>query len=167
MLSLSQSVGYAIQALSCMEATKCSHSKFVREIAACSNIPPAYLAKIFAKLVQAGILQSKRGLAGGTSLARRPEDINLLEICNVIDGEGWNQCCLLGLADCTDERNCPTHAFWKATRKRITDELAGISLADMFEFEARKANAAAAHASKAPRKLTKAKSINSPSRNST
>lgn len=143
MLSLSQSVGYAIQALGCMDSEDCSNSRFVRDIAACSEVPPAYLAKIFAKLVQAGILHSKRGFSGGTSLARPPEKITLLEICNVIDGEGWNDRCLLGHADCSDVRNCPTHAFWKETRKRINDQLAGITLADVFAFEARKRKAAA------------------------
>ncbi len=138
MMALSQTVGYAVQALACMDSDECANTTYVKDIAVCSDVPPAYLAKIFAKLVQAGILQSKRGYKGGTSLARPPETITLLEITNVLDGSDWNTRCLLGLEGCSDDRNCPTHAFWKVTREAITHKLAETSLADLFAFEARK-----------------------------
>lgn len=134
-----------------MDSEECCQSPFVRDIAACSKVPPAYLAKIFAKLVQAGVLQSKRGFKGGTSLARPADQITLLEICDVIDGPDWNNSCLLGLEECSDARNCPTHEYWKVTRQQISAKLAEITLADMFAFEAAKRRKASRAKSRARR----------------
>ncbi len=133
MLTLSQGVGYAVKAMACL--TEGGDSHFVREVAECARVPPAYLTKIFKKLVDAGLLSSKRGWAGGTRLARSPETITLLEITEAIDGKDWNRGCLLGQEFCSDERACPTHEFWKAERRAIAAKLAGTTLAACIEFE--------------------------------
>lgn len=134
MLSLAQSVGYAVRALAYMESGHCETS-FTKDIAACSKVPSAYLAKIFKRLVDAGILESKRGWAGGTKLARPPGEISLLEIASALEGEDFLEGCLLGETYCSDERACPTHFFWKAERARIEKELRSKSLAEVIEFE--------------------------------
>ena len=133
MLGLSQGVGYAVKALACL--TEDGEAHFVREVAECARVPPAYLTKVFKKLVDAGMLTSKRGWAGGTRLARSPEMITLLEITEAIDGKNWNRGCLLGQEFCSDERACPTHVFWKVERKAIAEKLRQITLAACIEFE--------------------------------
>ncbi len=133
MLGLSQGVGYAVRAMGCLSED--GDSYFVREVAECAGVPPSYLTKVFKKLVDAGILTSKRGWAGGTRLARSPESITLLEITEAIDGKNWNRGCLLGQDFCSDERACPTHEFWKVERKAIAEKLRHITLASYIEFE--------------------------------
>lgn len=133
MLSLSQSVGYAVRALACMEGGLCE-TKFTRDIAACSGVPSAYLAKIFKRLVDAGILESKRGWSGGTQLARAPKEISLFEIASALEGENFLKGCLLGEAYDSDEQACPTYDFWKAEQTRIEKELRSKSLAQVIAF---------------------------------
>ncbi|MBC7712963.1 MAG: Rrf2 family transcriptional regulator [Rhizobacter sp.] len=41
---------------------------------------PAFIRKIMAKLARAGLIQTKRGQAGGVSLLKNPKDISLKEI---------------------------------------------------------------------------------------
>jgi Rrf2 family protein len=131
MFGLSQSVGYAIQALACLEAGSCE-TRFVRDIATCSKVPPAYLAKIFKKLGDAGILISRRGWAGGTSLSRPAREITLLEIALAIEGPELMANCLLGY-DCNAEGcGCPTEKFWKRTRVAVEHELRRTTLADVI-----------------------------------
>ena len=50
------------------------------------NIPQDYLMKIILRLVNAGILKSKRGPGGGLTLARNPGEISMLEIIEIIEG---------------------------------------------------------------------------------
>lgn len=133
MLGLSHGVSYAVKAMACLSVE--GDARFVREVAECAEVPPAYLTKVFKKLVDAGILSSKRGWAGGTRLARPPESINLLEITEAIDGKDWNQGCLLGQVFCDEERACPTHEFWKVERKTIAKKLSQITLAACIKFE--------------------------------
>lgn len=137
MLCLSQSVGYAIQALTCLENGS-TESRLIRDIASQANIPPAYLAKLIKRLADADIVVSKRGIKGGTWLKRPSEKISLLEISEAIDGRRWLGRCLLGLEECSDERACPTHEFWKVARAQIEKKLEDLTLADVIRFESEK-----------------------------
>lgn len=137
MLCLSQSVGYAIQALTSLEGGS-AKSRLIRDIAASADIPPAYLAKLIKRLADANLVYSKRGIKGGTWLKRPAEEISLLEISEAIDGRKWLGRCLLGLEECSDERACPTHEFWKVARTGIEKKLEETSLADVILFEQKK-----------------------------
>ena len=134
MFSLSQTTSYAIQALTCLASETCS-CDFMSEIAECSGVPQAYLAKIMRRLNHAGLVQSKRGYKGGVWLAQPPGEINLWDISAAIDGDGFMSQCLLGDESCDDMRDCPTHQFWKVERAKIQEELTRTTLADVVAFK--------------------------------
>lgn len=134
MLCLSQSVGYAIQALASLEA-HAEASRLIREIAEDSGVPAPYLTKLLQKLAEADLVASKRGNKGGVMLKRPASAITLLEISEAIDGRKWLGRCLLGLEECSDLRACPTHSFWKRTRAEIEKKLRKTTLADVVAFE--------------------------------
>jgi Rrf2 family protein len=136
MLGLSQSVRYAVAALACL-GEEDSGTLFVRELASCADVPPAYLAKLFTRLVGAGIIHSKRGWQGGNQLARPPEQITIFDIAEAIEERPWINRCLLGDTQCSDTRACPTHVFWSATRAAIEQELRSRTLADVIAFNAK------------------------------
>jgi Rrf2 family protein len=134
--SVSQSTGYAILALTCLES---SPDKWVlaKDIAACTEVPPSYLAKILHLLRKSGLVDAKRGYRGGVRLARPPAEINLLDVTLAIEGRSGLTDCVLNLSECSEERACPSHRFWEATRQRIRQQLERISLSDMVSFERR------------------------------
>ncbi|MCE1230001.1 MAG: Rrf2 family transcriptional regulator [Firmicutes bacterium] len=134
MLPLSQSAGYAVLALSCLEDPGGS-PVLVQDVAALTGAPGPYLAKLFSTLAKAGLVMAKRGNQGGVMLARPAKNIPLSELAEVLDGAGWRSNCLLGLMECSDERGCPVHTFWSAERARIHQELSAVTLADVTEFE--------------------------------
>jgi Rrf2 family protein len=136
MLSLSNTTGYAIRALSCLKGPE-EKPVLVKDLARMSDVSNFYLAKIVSRLSESGLLKSKRGYKGGVQLARPPQDISLLDVSQAIDGDDWLNGCLLGMAECSDERACPHHAFWKECRAEIRKNLAETSLKDAADFEAR------------------------------
>jgi Rrf2 family protein len=129
MFGMSQSVGYAIQALACLERGTCE-TRFVRDIAVCAKVPPAYLAKVFKKLGDAGIVASKRGWAGGTCLARPASEISLWDIAQAVDGPNLMANCMLGFDCACDGCGCPTQDFWKNLCTAVEAELRRTTLAD-------------------------------------
>lgn len=133
MLSLSNNVGYAIRGLAQLESS--GDRGFVKNIARDAGVPPAYLAKLFKKLADAGILETKRGWSGGTCLARPAEEISVLEVAEALDGEDWFSRCLLGMDDCSAQRSCPTHDFWEATRASVKQELRRVTLRAVIDYE--------------------------------
>jgi Rrf2 family transcriptional regulator, cysteine metabolism repressor len=58
----------------------------IGQIAERRNIPVQFLEQLFSTLRRAGILVSHRGAKGGYTLARRPEEINVLEVVQALDG---------------------------------------------------------------------------------
>jgi Rrf2 family protein len=137
MFALSQTTGYAIKALTCI-AGGCE-VKQIRDISQCTGIATPYLSKVILRLGKAGILASRRGNKGGVWLARKPEEITLCLISEAVDGGDQFSSCLLGLDNCSDERSCPTHEFWKVARGKIQKQLEKTTLADVLAFEAKRA----------------------------
>lgn len=131
MLSLSATTGYAIKALMCLESGECvpRHSS---DIAQCTGVPRAYLAKILNALAQQGLVTTKRGYRGGISLARSAEHISLLQIVEAVEGGQWLGECLLGMETCDILTICPTHDFWARIRREITEELRATTLASVM-----------------------------------
>lgn len=124
MTSYSQTTGYAIEALACLARHRPA-SMLVREIAAETEIPLPYLSKIFQRLAEAGIVESKRGYKGGVRLTRKPGEISLLEINAASEG---------GKAGDAEESPRPG-TFWQAFHQSYRDRLAAMSLADVVDFE--------------------------------
>ncbi len=131
---LSQSAGYAILALSCLDDPG-GEPILVQDVATWIGAPGPYLSKVFHALGKAQLVATKRGRNGGVILMRPAREITLDMIASAMDGEEWQNSCLLGLATCTDERACPVHTFWSEERKRILAELHGTTLADVAKFE--------------------------------
>jgi len=131
MISLSITTGYAIKALMCLESGDCV-PRHISDIAQCTGVPRAYLAKILNALSQQGLVQTKRGYRGGISLARRAEEISLLQIVEAVEGDQWLGECLLGMDTCDILTICPTHEFWARIRREITEELRKTTLASVI-----------------------------------
>jgi Rrf2 family protein len=88
-------------------------------IAKGEGIPTEYLAKIFQKLTKAQIVKGVKGRNKGHVFARPPEDISLLEIINIIEGESVFDDCPIKHCQCGGTmENCYIYAQWfSATRK--------------------------------------------------
>ena len=135
MLSLSQTTGYAIRALSCL-----SHERpcLIREIAETTGIARPYLAKIINSLLtNKGLITTRRGCHGGILLARPAEQIVLLEIVEAVEGNGWSRRCLLGMRNCDEDNLCPTHDMWAGMKGRIREALKAITLAEVGSLAAK------------------------------
>ena len=127
MPSSSLTTGYAIEALACL-ARHASHSMLVREIAEATEIPLPYLAKIFHRLSDAGIVETKRGYKGGVKLTRAPGAITLLEIDAAVEGTKG------GGGESAAAQDRP-NTFWQAFHKSYRDQLAAMTLAEVLAYD--------------------------------
>jgi Rrf2 family cysteine metabolism transcriptional repressor len=58
----------------------------IPELARRGDIPVQFLEQLFATLRRAGILRSQRGVKGGYSFGRAPEQVTVLEVVELLDG---------------------------------------------------------------------------------
>src|SRR5258707_15423661 len=85
-MKLSRTVAYAIQATLQLAQSTSDEPVPCSQLAAEGNMPERFLLQILRHLVTHGILHSTRGVEGGYTLERRPEEISLLEVIEAIDG---------------------------------------------------------------------------------
>lgn len=86
MLVITTKSAYAIRALA--ELTRRGTGPVpIGDIAGARDIPAQFLESLFGQLRRGGILQSQRGVKGGYSFARPPEQVTLLEVVEMLEGE--------------------------------------------------------------------------------
>ena len=86
MLSITTKSPYAIRALAELARTGGAGPVPIGELARRRDVPVQFLEQLFAVLRRAGILRSQRGVKGGYSFARTPQEITVLEVTELLDG---------------------------------------------------------------------------------
>lgn len=131
----SQTSEYAIRALTILSRYPLDQFVLVGTLAESAGLPHHYLSKILQNLVRMQILESRKGSRGGFRLARNADEINLFEVVNAIENLSQTRRCLMGQAECSDERACPLHEFWVTQTNRYMETLHTTSLGDLVRFE--------------------------------
>jgi Rrf2 family protein len=149
---ISSAVEYALHCLLYLVDTKDrSTGVSTRDLADLQGVSAEYLAKIFTKLHQAGLVVGTEGAGGGFALGRAPEKISVLDVVLAIDGKK-------PLFDCKDVRLgcavfgssaptwaskgvCSIHAVMLEAEARMRTVLASHTLAGITARVAAKAPA--------------------------
>jgi len=127
----SNATEYAIRGLSEVAARGSNGRLLLDDVVAGSGLPRDFMAKVFQKLVHAGVLRSAKGRGGGFSLSRRAEEITLKDIVEAIDGPILLDRCAVGLEKCNDAQPCPQHDLYKPVRERLREYLNTTNVADL------------------------------------
>ena len=78
-------------------ATRGDNPATTQQIADATRVPFGYLSKVLQSLNRAGLINSQRGLHGGSTLARPPERINVLSVLDAVGPLQRIKSCPLGL----------------------------------------------------------------------
>ncbi|WP_455379018.1 RrF2 family transcriptional regulator [Petrachloros mirabilis] len=136
-MKLSKKSEYGLRAL--LELTMV-HGKATlqrHEIAARQHIPVEFLEQILLVLKRAGLLASRRGMKGGYTLIKPPEEISLGQVIRILDGPLAPIGCVSRTAyqKCSDcpyatKPQCPVQHVMGAVRDAIAGILDHYTLAD-------------------------------------
>lgn len=116
----SQTVEYALRAVAHL-AYEAPTPRTTEQLADATRVPPAYLSKVLQALSRGGIVKSQRGVRGGMSLVKRPDELTILEVLNAVEPIRRIQTCPLGLKS-HGVRLCPLH-------RRLDDAMAHVEAA--------------------------------------
>src|SRR6185503_10838648 len=108
----SNATEYAIRGVSELASRAEGGSILLNDLVAGTNLPRDFMAKIFQKLVRAGILTSAKGRGGGFALARAAHEITLMNIVEAMEGPQTLDACVVGLELCNDHMPCPQHDLY-------------------------------------------------------
>ncbi len=109
----------------------------IQTISAEQNIPKRFLEQILHDLKSAGIVQSKRGVAGGYRLARPPEQITLAAVVRHIEGALAPVSCVserfYEKCSCPDESRCAIRSVMKEVREAVVKVAERVTIAELCE----------------------------------
>jgi Rrf2 family protein len=109
----------------------------IQSISEHQNIPKRFLEQILNDLKSAGVVASRRGVAGGYRLARPPEEITLAAVVRHIEGalapvscvsERFYQKC-----SCPDEARCAIRSVMKDIREAVVKIAERVTVAELCE----------------------------------
>ncbi|GGE00890.1 Rrf2 family transcriptional regulator [Aureimonas endophytica] len=131
---ISQRSRYALRALLFL-AREGGRSFPVAEIARCQSIPRKFLEQILLELKREGIVDSRRGKAGGYVLQRPADTITFGEVLRLLDGPIAPLPCLSRIAyqrceDCADEGACEIRRVFARVANSARDILDRTTIAD-------------------------------------
>jgi Rrf2 family protein len=131
-LTLSKRADYVVRsALSLARAYESGESRKIREVVAEMDVPATFASQILSDLVRAGLATSKAGKSGGYRLARRPEEVRLIDLVEAAEGPLRAERCALGDGPCRWGEVCPLHETWQEASAALREVLARTSLADV------------------------------------
>lgn len=106
-----------------------------KEISDAENIPAEYLEKIITKLEKSGVVESKKGVAGGYFLARSAAKIKVGEIFGALESQATKVRCLD--AKCPRQGDCATRHLWHNMQAAINKFLQSVTLKDLINNKIR------------------------------
>jgi Rrf2 family protein len=89
-----------------------------------------HLAKVHQRLTKAGLIYSQRGPAGGVGLAKKPDEITLLEIYEVMEGSMLCNPCLFGKDKCP-RTDCVLGVLLPGLARQVRDYFQETTLAKL------------------------------------
>jgi len=130
-LLFSKSCDYAVQAIIFLVSQSDRKPVLQKEISIALNIPNHFLGKILQRLKRHSLVNSRKGIDGGFSLAQDPNKITLYHIVQIIDGPDTLKHCILGFPGCDDDHPCPLHEEWGQARGLILKMLKTNTVAEI------------------------------------
>ena len=104
---------------------------FLKDIARHQDISEKYLWQLIQPLKISGLVNSTRGAHGGYTLAKKPNEISLLQIIQVLEGP----ICIVDCVDhpdlCKRSGHCSARELWGEISGKISEILGRVSLDEL------------------------------------
>ncbi len=106
------------------------------DLAHAADVPRKFLEAILTQLRDGGLVESRRGPAGGHRLIRAPEQVTAADVIRVIDGPLAMTPCASATAfracdDCVAVEDCRLRHLMRRARDAVAEVLEACTLADL------------------------------------
>jgi len=126
---------YALRALLVLGRLPADGVASIHSMANEQRLPRKFLEQILNDLRHAGVVESRRGAAGGYRLARSADAITLAEVIRRVDGALAPVSCVserfYEKCSCPDETRCPIRSIMKEVRDSVARQMEQTTVADL------------------------------------
>ena len=124
---LSKSARYAIRAMAYVASHQKDGAVKTCAIARETDVPPDFLVKVVNRLVQEGLLLSRRGAGGGLTLGRPADEIGVDQVFSLfVELDCEFDECFWGKATC--DGPCSMHGVWAPAVRGMRRAIEGLTI---------------------------------------
>ncbi|MBU8870244.1 MAG: Rrf2 family transcriptional regulator [Gemmatimonadales bacterium] len=103
----------------------------ISAISESQEISGKYLEQVVGTLRKANLINSRKGVKGGYSLVRSPEEVTLWQIISALDSHTTLVECVQQPGICDRSGDCLTRSIWSLLSARMEEFWASFTLADL------------------------------------
>ena len=130
-MKISRQADYAVRTVVYLSSSSVNGRVPTGVIAEAEDIPQPFLTKVISRLATAGLVVTSRGMGGGVSLLRSPEEITLLRVIEAVDGPILLSRCLLPSHRCELDSYCSAHDAWADIQSHLVRDLEAVTMAEL------------------------------------
>jgi Rrf2 family transcriptional regulator, cysteine metabolism repressor len=130
-MKLSTRTRYGMRALVDLTLHSTGQPVQLKDIAERQQISLSYLEHLIIPLISAGVVKSTRGAHGGIKLAKAPQQIQLKDIVETLEGPLAPVDCLKDEKSCPRSGMCATQDIWNDLKKAMENVLESSTLQDL------------------------------------
>lgn len=97
------------------------------------GISGKYLEQVISPLRRSGLVVSQKGVKGGYTLARQPDQITLWHVIQALDSHPHLVECVDDPRNCAKTDNCVAHTVWKTLDGKLQEFWSGLTLGQMLD----------------------------------
>jgi FeS assembly SUF system regulator len=132
MIRLGKLTDYGLVLMTCMARSNSHALHTARDLAVESKLPLPTVSKLLKTLLQSRLLISHRGIKGGYSLARDPQNISLAEVVAALEGPiALTECSTDIVGLCELERCCPIKSNQRIISQIVRGAMEKVMLSDL------------------------------------
>jgi Rrf2 family protein len=131
LMQIPRRVDYGLRAVIFLSEQQQGQCCSIAEIAKRQGVPRKFLEKIFQDLLRKGVIQSKRGVAGGYMLARPAETITFYQVIEALEGPIAVNACMDEHPSCDQLPRCTMLGVWTQVQRKILEIFTQTTIADL------------------------------------
>lgn len=137
LMQIPRRVDYGLRAVIYLAGQSPEKCCSIAEIAQKQGVPKKFLEKIIQDLMRKQLIKSKRGSAGGYTLARSAESISFYDVIEAIEGPIAVNACMDSHLSCDMLPRCTMVGVWSEVQKKITEVFTKTTIADLRQTPCR------------------------------
>ena len=128
-MQLTRAADYAVRVMIYLVAHASDGRFSLPALAVATGTPESFLSKVLQTLSRAGLINSRRGQAGGFQISELGRVATMRDVIESVDGPICLNLCLISGRSCQRKATCPAHPVWESAQQAMMEILASASIA--------------------------------------
>ena len=130
-MQLTRAADYGVRVMIHLAAAGNNGRQSLSALAKAADAPESFLSKVLQSLVRAGLVESRRGQAGGFEIAQIGGMATIRTVIEAVDGPVRLNTCLMEGRGCHRSPWCPAHPLWSRAQDAMFQVLDAMTVAEM------------------------------------